>query len=81
MDSIFSRSSYVSVDLPWNYDMGYEEIKIMDNNDTVMNIFKYCVMFWVSLMLPIMFVVLIVTTYDMFRTLITERKYIKKEKK
>ena len=81
MDSIFSRSNYVSVDLPWIYDMGYEEIKIMDNNDTVMNIFKYCVMFWVSLMLPIMFVVLIVTTYDMFRTLITERKYIKKEKK
>ena len=71
----------MSVDLPWIYDMGYEEIKIMDNNDTVMNIFKYCVMFWVSLMLPIMFVVLIVTTYDMFRTLITERKYIKKEKK
>ena len=52
-----------------------------DNNDTVMNIFKYCVMFWVSLMLPIMFVVLIVTTYDMFCTLITERKYSKKEKK
>ena len=54
---------------------------MMDNNDTVMNIFKYCVMFWVSLILPIMFVVLIVTTYDMFCTLITERKYSKKEKK
>ena len=52
-----------------------------DNNDTVMNIFKYCAMFWVSLMLPIMFVVLIITTYDMFRTLITERKDIKKDSK
>jgi len=60
--------------------MGYEEIKIMDNNDTFMNIFKYCIIFWVSLMLPIMFVLLTVTTYDMFRTLIAERKYIKKEK-
>ena len=57
-----------------------ESGKIMDN-DPVMNIFKYCIIFWVSLMLPIMFVVLIITTYDMFRTLITERKYIKKEKK
>lgn len=28
MDSIFSRSSYVSVDLPWIYDMGYEEVKM-----------------------------------------------------
>jgi hypothetical protein len=58
-----------------------ESGKIMDNNDTVMNIFKYCIIFWVSLMLPIMFVLLTVTTYDMFRTLIAERKYIKKEKK
>jgi hypothetical protein len=70
----------VSVVIDRSYDMGYEEITMMDNNDTVMNIFKYCAMFWVSLMLPIMFVVLIITTYDMFRTLITERKDIKKEK-
>lgn len=80
MDSIFSRSNYVSVDFHCIYDMGYEEIKIMDN-DSVMNIFKYCIIFWLSLMLPIMFVVLTITAYDMFRTLITERKYIKKEKK
>jgi hypothetical protein len=70
----------VSVDFHCIYDMGYEEIKIMDN-DSVMNIFKYCIIFWLSLMLPIMFVVLTITAYDMFRTLITERKYIKKEKK
>ena len=80
MGNIFSYGCCVSVVIDRSYDMGYEEITMMDNNDTVMNIFKYCVMFWVSLMLPIMFVVLIITTYDMFRTLITERKDIKKEK-
>ena len=57
-----------------------ESGKIMDN-DLVMNIFKYCIIFWLSLMLPIMFVVLTITAYDMFRTLITERKDIKKDSK
>ncbi len=57
-----------------------ESGKIMDN-DPVMNIFKYCIIFWLSLMLPIMFVVLTITAYDMFRTLITERKDIKKDLK
>jgi len=60
--------------------MGYEEITMMDNNDTVMNIFKYCVMFWVSLMLPTIFVVLLITTHDAVRQWITERKYSKSKK-
>ena len=60
--------------------MGYEEITMMDNNDTVMNIFKYCAMFWVSLMLPTIFVVLLITTHDAVRQWITERKYSKSKK-
>ncbi len=50
------------------------------DNDSVMNIFKYCVMFWVSLMLPIVFVVLLITTYDAVRQWISERKYSKSKK-
>lgn len=50
------------------------------DNDPVMNIFKYCVMFWVSLMLPIVFVVLLITTYDAVRQWISERKYSKSKK-
>ncbi len=50
------------------------------DNDSVMNIFKYCVMFWVSLMLPTIFVVLLITTYDAVRQWISERKYSKSKK-
>ena len=56
-----------------------ESGKIMDN-DPVMNIFKYCVMFWVSLMLPTIFVVLLITTHDAVRQWISERKYSKSKK-
>jgi len=61
--------------------MGYEEITMSNfTNDLVMNIFKYCVMFWVSLMLPTIFVVLLITTHDAVRQWITERKYSKSKK-
>jgi hypothetical protein len=52
----------------------------MDNNDTVMNIFRYCLMFWILLMLPSIMVVWFCVTYEMVCEFIAERKYIKRKK-
>ena len=58
-----------------------ESGKIRDNNDTVMNIFRYCLILMFLLMLPSIMFVWFCVTYDMVRQRIAEQKYIKKEKK
>jgi len=50
------------------------------DNDTIINIFRYWVMFWILLMLPSIVAVWFCISYEVIREFNTERKYSKSKK-